>query len=300
MKSPAASTRVVANERITFPEIRLIDVDGKTNLGVMAPDRAFEIARQKGTDVVVVSSTVSPPVCRLASVAEVVSKQKKDADQQAKEARSRKQKEIRLTARTGPHDLGIKADKVIAFLREGHPVRLQVSFTLSAWAKEEPGRREVFAGVVRRVAESGAGFCSSSSLTGAGPNLNGTFFPTSAPKPAADWEAVLARLATPIRPHVEDEKMSHPVPTAVAAIEGTASKATMESMLPPPELLARQLRRAPGRARPAAKADGGTAPEALADGEVNTRRAGPDNDFDEGSAALLTAGRKRTKREAKR
>ena len=49
------------------------------------------------------------------------------------------------------HDLEIKSAKVIEFLKEGRPVRVSVSFTMSVWSKEEPARREVLARVVQQV-----------------------------------------------------------------------------------------------------------------------------------------------------
>lgn len=153
---------------------------------------------------------------------------------------------------------------------------MSVSFTLSAWIQEEPSRREVMAKLVRKVAESGSGYCDANSLKGEGPNLNGLFNPCSTPKPAAEVEKALSKLAAPIVPAGQEQSaaamvsaasmaaseaagasMSPPPPpppspnkagsndkrllavraTAAAALAGVASKATIEAVLPPPSVL---------------------------------------------------------------
>ena len=45
-------------------EIRVIDDEGE-QLGVMSPQQALTIAREKGLDLVEISPTAQPPVCRV-------------------------------------------------------------------------------------------------------------------------------------------------------------------------------------------------------------------------------------------
>ena len=52
------------NERIRVREIRVIDDTGQ-QLGIMPPPQAITIARQKGLDLVEISPTAVPPVCRI-------------------------------------------------------------------------------------------------------------------------------------------------------------------------------------------------------------------------------------------
>jgi translation initiation factor IF-3 len=236
----------VANGDITFPEVRVIDADGRTNLGVLPLADALRAAAAKQLDLVVFAPAASPPVCRIVSLAELLrqrGKEQEEAEEEAKAAaRERKVKEVRLTARTDAHDLGVKAGKVIDFLRQGSAVKVSVSFTLSAWLREEPDRRDVFAQVVRRVAEAGVGFCDASGLAGQGPVLSGLFTPVNAPRAAADWERTLTRLASPLRPATDDERMRKVAATAAAAAGGTAKAATVESLLPPTEQLLKTYR----------------------------------------------------------
>lgn len=52
------------NERIRAPKIRVIGPDGK-QLGIMTPYEALAIARRNGLDLLEVSPTAEPPVCRI-------------------------------------------------------------------------------------------------------------------------------------------------------------------------------------------------------------------------------------------
>ena len=52
------------NERIRVREIRVIDDTGQ-QLGIMPPPQALAIAKQKGLDLVEISPTAVPPVCRI-------------------------------------------------------------------------------------------------------------------------------------------------------------------------------------------------------------------------------------------
>ena len=52
------------NERIRAREIRVIDDNG-TQLGIMAPMEALKIAREQNLDLVEISPTAVPPVCKI-------------------------------------------------------------------------------------------------------------------------------------------------------------------------------------------------------------------------------------------
>ena len=56
--------RTRTNARIRAREIRVID-DAGEQLGIMAPHQALVTAREKGLDLVEISPTATPPVCRI-------------------------------------------------------------------------------------------------------------------------------------------------------------------------------------------------------------------------------------------
>ncbi|OFV85596.1 MAG: translation initiation factor IF-3, partial [Acidobacteria bacterium RIFCSPHIGHO2_02_FULL_67_57] len=52
------------NERIRVREVRLIDEEG-TQVGVLPPFEAMKLARERGLDLVEISPTAVPPVCKI-------------------------------------------------------------------------------------------------------------------------------------------------------------------------------------------------------------------------------------------
>ncbi|MBO7525817.1 MAG: translation initiation factor IF-3, partial [Clostridia bacterium] len=52
------------NEEIRHKEIRLIGADG-AQLGIMSPAAAMDIADKAGLDLVEISPTANPPVCKI-------------------------------------------------------------------------------------------------------------------------------------------------------------------------------------------------------------------------------------------
>ena len=211
--------------------VRVIVAEDKSNLGIISVVEALSIAKSKGLDLVMIATPPgSPPVCRLISLAAhraerlEAAEKEKEREAEAKRAlealaqEARKQKEIRLTTRTDDHDLGVKCSRIVEFLRSGHSVRVSVTFSksTSAWVKEEPHRRAMFAAVVRAIMASGAGYIDGNSIQGSGANLIGVFSPnkqtstesttlsstnsnsnSTAPRGSAEWEKVLNRLSDP-------------------------------------------------------------------------------------------------------
>src|SRR6202171_4975694 len=56
--------RIRVNDRIRAREIRVVDEDGG-QLGVMPPFEAIKLARERGLDLVEISPTADPPVCKI-------------------------------------------------------------------------------------------------------------------------------------------------------------------------------------------------------------------------------------------
>lgn len=115
-------TRV--NNKIRAKEVRLIDAEG-TNHGVVSVKDALDLARTAGLDLVEVADKVQPPVCKIMDYGKYLYEQKKKQKDIAKSSKH-EDKEIRLTANIGDHDLTIKANKVKEFLAEGRKVNISV------------------------------------------------------------------------------------------------------------------------------------------------------------------------------
>ena len=115
------------NREINNATIRLIDHNGNM-LGVVAINEAIKMAEQVGLDLVEISPTASPPVCKILDYG----KYRYEAQKKAHEARKKQKvvqiKEIKLRPTIDKHDLDIKVRNVLGFLDEGDKVRITLRF----------------------------------------------------------------------------------------------------------------------------------------------------------------------------
>ena len=130
-------TRV--NERIRAREIRLIDEDGQM-LGVMPPQQALALARERDLDLVEVSPMAVPPVCKLMDWGRFKYEQAKKENEARKHQKIVELKEIRMKPRTDKADLEVKVRKIEEFLAEGDKVKVSVVFRGREMAHPELGR----------------------------------------------------------------------------------------------------------------------------------------------------------------
>jgi translation initiation factor IF-3 len=131
------STRI--NERIRVPEVRLIDENGE-QVGIIPTPDALERARERELDLVEVSPTSKPPVCRILDY----SKYKYEQEQKAKAARKHQQqvnvREIKLRPKIAQHDYETKRGHVERFLRGNNKVKVTIMFRGREQAHPERGR----------------------------------------------------------------------------------------------------------------------------------------------------------------
>jgi translation initiation factor IF-3 len=131
------STRI--NERIRVPEVRLIDENGE-QVGIIPTADALERAREKDLDLVEVSPTSKPPVCRILDY----SKYKYEQEQKAKQARKHQQqvnvREIKLRPKIAQHDYETKRGHVERFLKQQDKVKVTIMFRGREQSHPERGR----------------------------------------------------------------------------------------------------------------------------------------------------------------
>ena len=87
------------NDRIRISPIRVVDSDGEM-LGELETDKARELARDQGLDLVEVSPDARPPVCRIMDYGKAQYEKQKKARNAAK-SHAIQVKQIRLRAKTG-------------------------------------------------------------------------------------------------------------------------------------------------------------------------------------------------------
>jgi translation initiation factor IF-3 len=115
------------NEQIRAPEVRLINSDG-TMLGVFPVREALAKAREQELDLVEISPTAQPPVCKILEYAKYLYEQGKKQKDAKKKSKAVIMKEIRLKSRIASHDLEVKTKQIEGFLKKKDMVRVSVVF----------------------------------------------------------------------------------------------------------------------------------------------------------------------------
>ncbi len=132
--------RVRTNERIRVREVRVIDENGQ-QLGIMPPAQALAIAREKGLDLVEISPTAVPPVCRIMDYGRYQYLEQKRARQARKHQKVIEIKEIKFRPKVDEHDYQFKKKHIERFLSDGDKVKATVFFRGREMAHPEIGRR---------------------------------------------------------------------------------------------------------------------------------------------------------------
>ncbi len=107
--------------------MRLIGEDG-TQMGIMSAEEALKAAEGKGLDLVKISPTAVPPVCRIMDYGKYRFEQAK----REKEARRNQHiieiKEIRMSPGIADNDFNVKLKNGIKFLKDGDRLKVSVRF----------------------------------------------------------------------------------------------------------------------------------------------------------------------------
>jgi len=120
----------------------VIDEQG-AQLGVMQPFEALRMARERGLDLVEISPTADPPVCKITDYGKFLYQQNKQAHQQRKSSRGSQLKEVKFRPATAEHDYQVRKNQIIRFLGEGHKVRAMIFHRGREMAHQEVGRAKM-------------------------------------------------------------------------------------------------------------------------------------------------------------
>ncbi|MDR1458390.1 MAG: translation initiation factor IF-3 [Puniceicoccales bacterium] len=113
------------NDRIKAKEVRVIGSDGN-QLGVMETGAAIALAKQEGLDLVEISASASPPVCKIVDFGKY--KYDEGKKQKSGKTTSTKIKEVKFRFCTEEHDYQTKLRHVLDFLIDGNKVKIGVVF----------------------------------------------------------------------------------------------------------------------------------------------------------------------------
>jgi len=129
---------VRVNGKIRAREVRVIGVDGK-QLGIISLGDALNLARASGVDLVEIAPTATPPVCRIVDYGKYRYEQAKKDKESKKHQHASMVKEVQLSPRIDPHDLGVKITHAIDFLCEDMKVKVTLKFRGREMAHTEFG-----------------------------------------------------------------------------------------------------------------------------------------------------------------
>jgi translation initiation factor IF-3 len=115
------------NDQIRIRQVRVIDDEG-TQLGVMPTENALALARQKGLDLIEVSPTAVPPVCRISDYGRLKYEQSKKDKDTRKKQKNWELKEVKLRPKIETHDYETKARMAERLLQDGGKVKVTIMF----------------------------------------------------------------------------------------------------------------------------------------------------------------------------
>lgn len=115
------------NDRITAEEIRVVGADGEM-LGVMSVAAALAAAEEAGLDLVEVSPSAVPPVCKILDYGKYKYEQQKKANEARKKQKTVDIKEIKVRPTIEEHDYAVKLRSARRFLEEENKVKVTLRF----------------------------------------------------------------------------------------------------------------------------------------------------------------------------
>jgi translation initiation factor IF-3 len=128
------------NDRIRAREIRVIDDEGN-QIGILAPFEALKMAREKNLDLVEISPTATPPVCRIMDYGKFLYQQEKKEREAKKHQKQIVVKEVKFRINVDDHDYETKKNHVLRFLDEGDKVKATIFFRGREMTRTNLGRQ---------------------------------------------------------------------------------------------------------------------------------------------------------------
>ena len=113
------------NNQIRVPEVQVIDDTGN-QLGNMKIFDALQLAKSKDLDLVEVGPNVQPPIAKIMDYGKYMYRKEKQ-EKSATKQKDQEIKTVRVGFKTGAHDLKFKSEQIDEFLRDGHPVKIELT-----------------------------------------------------------------------------------------------------------------------------------------------------------------------------
>ena len=132
--------RARINEQIRVPEVRLIDAEGE-QAGIVSVRAALHAAEESGLDLVEISPTAKPPVCRIMDYGKFLFEASKRQAEARKKQKHVQIKEVKFRPATEEGDYQVKLRNLTRFLDNGDKVKVTLRFRGREMAHQELGMK---------------------------------------------------------------------------------------------------------------------------------------------------------------
>ena len=121
-----------------IPSVRLIDQDGE-KVGIVPLEQAMSLASEADLDLVEVSPTAKPPVCKIMDYGKYMFEANKKLQASKKKQKNVQVKEIKFRPGTDIGDYNVKLRNLRSFLENGDKTKITVRFRGREMAHRELG-----------------------------------------------------------------------------------------------------------------------------------------------------------------
>lgn len=135
----AKEKKLRVNGEITVPSVRLIGAEGE-QVGVVSRMRALEAADEAGLDLVEISPTADPPVCRIMDFGKFLYTESKKQQVAKRNQKQIQVKEVKFRPQTDDGDYQVKLRNLLRFFEEGDKAKITLRFRGREMAHQELGR----------------------------------------------------------------------------------------------------------------------------------------------------------------
>lgn len=145
--------RARVNQQITASEVRLIDAEGN-QVGVISKVEALRSAEEAELDLVEISPTAKPPVCRVMDYGKYLFELNKKSALAKKKQKQTQVKEIKFRPATEEGDYQVKLRNLMRFIENGDKVKVTLRFRGREMAHQDIGMK-----ILNRLVEDTTEVC---------------------------------------------------------------------------------------------------------------------------------------------
>ncbi len=120
----------------------------------MPPYEALKMARERNLDLVEISPTAQPPVCRIMDYGKFLYQQEKKEREAKKHQKTITVKEVKFRINVDDHDYETKKNHVLRFLDDGDKVKATIFFRGREMTRQSLGR-QILERLIKDIGERG-------------------------------------------------------------------------------------------------------------------------------------------------